>query len=276
MLNSFREKLEESLQDLTIDDKGEEEKKRLRIEKEKEEAKRNVEAQRGILGKAQDLIDGGKHREELQAVEFSRLDKIAEEQEKKKREAGLSGLIDNQKAEFQSKIADFAQQDTGVSGASGTTANAGKLEKQDQEHLSEKVYDLWHRAPPGESQAQEEHEGLFKDVKGVEETFGKTGNDGWREKLTTLALGGHQVEKKQVERGWLKEQLNEMAGGGVKSEANEDVLDKTIDFVQQYILREGQQSDESALEQMKDKEIKEVIRLSFKQVTGHELPIGNK
>ncbi|KAI0078051.1 hypothetical protein K474DRAFT_1660896, partial [Panus rudis PR-1116 ss-1] len=64
-----------------------------------------------------------------------------------------------------------------------------------------------------------------------------------------------------------------MAGGGVKSEEKEDALDKTIDFIQAHVLHEGDQTNESALEQMKDEQISDAIRVAYKQVTGHELPV---
>lgn len=45
-----------------------------------------------------------------------------------------------------------------------------------------------------------------------------------------------------------------------------------IDFVQEHILHQGQQKDESAFEQLKDKQIADAIRHQFKNMTGHELP----
>ncbi|PSR84104.1 hypothetical protein PHLCEN_2v5532 [Hermanssonia centrifuga] len=78
-------------------------------------------------------------------------------------------------------------------------------------------------------------------------------------------------EQKQVERGWLMEKLNEMAGGGAKSEENE-----AVDFIQEHMLRQGDQSNESALEQMKDEQISDAIRLAYRQVIGHELPVKDK
>lgn len=49
-----------------------------------------------------------------------------------------------------------------------------------------------------------------------------------------------------------------------------------IDFIQEHILRQGTQSNETALEQMKDEQIGLAIRTAYKQVTGHELPSKNK
>ena len=98
-------------------------------------------------------------------------------------------------------------------------------------------------------------------------------------------------------------QLNEMAGGGEAGEAKEDKLDKSecsvsrqpprtrpiadailplhdaraaIDWVQEHVLKQGQQSDESAQEQFKDEQISDFIRKEFKTVTGHDIPVKDK
>ncbi|KAG6818385.1 hypothetical protein H0H93_005417, partial [Arthromyces matolae] len=62
--------------------------------------------------------------------------------------------------------------------------------------------------------------------------------------------------------------------GGIlgKSNQDEDMLDKAIDLVQEYILREGPQDNETPLEKIKDKAIATAIRHQFKTVTGVELP----
>ena len=49
-----------------------------------------------------------------------------------------------------------------------------------------------------------------------------------------------------------------------------------IDFIQGHILHQGDQSNETALEQMKDGQIAAAIRTSYRQVTGHELPLKEK
>ncbi|KAI2643752.1 hypothetical protein GGS21DRAFT_34916 [Xylaria nigripes] len=72
------------------------------------------------------------------------------------------------------------------------------------------------------------------------------------------------------------DKLNTMAGGGRESEKNEDALDKAIDWVQQYILGQGDQSNESALEQAKDEAISDLIRSQYKRITGFDFPIKDK
>ncbi|GAB7359244.1 hypothetical protein MBLNU230_g5901t1 [Neophaeotheca triangularis] len=55
--------------------------------------------------------------------------------------------------------------------------------------------------------------------------------------------------------GGIGDKLNSAAGGGKASEKNEDYLDKGIDFVQDKVLGQGPQDNESALEQAKDEQI---------------------
>ena len=52
--------------------------------------------------------------------------------------------------------------------------------------------------------------------------------------------------------GGLGDKLNGAAGGGRESEKNEDYLDKGIDMVQEKVLGQGPQDNESAVEQAKD------------------------
>lgn len=49
-----------------------------------------------------------------------------------------------------------------------------------------------------------------------------------------------------------------------------------VDFIQEHILHQGDQSDESALEQMKDEQISDAIRRAYKAVTGNEVPVKDK
>ncbi|KAH8831462.1 hypothetical protein DL96DRAFT_1587955 [Flagelloscypha sp. PMI_526] len=64
------------------------------------------------------------------------------------------------------------------------------------------------------------------------------------------------------------DKLNEHLGGGHKSEQEEGKLGKTIDFVQEHILGEGQQKNETWYEQKKDDRIESAIR--------HGLHLGDK
>ncbi|CCO32257.1 hypothetical protein BN14_12238 [Rhizoctonia solani AG-1 IB] len=70
--------------------------------------------------------------------------------------------------------------------------------------------------------------------------------------------------------------LNNAAGGGQSGEAKEDGLDKAIDWVQEKYLGQGDQSNESALEQAKDEQISDFIRSQYKGATGKDFPIADK
>lgn len=72
------------------------------------------------------------------------------------------------------------------------------------------------------------------------------------------------------------DKINAMAGGGPESEKKEDLLDKSIDFVQEHILKQGPQDNESAIEQAKDEAISDFIRAQYKSYTGKEFPIKDK
>ncbi|KAG6012221.1 hypothetical protein E4U54_007653 [Claviceps lovelessii] len=74
----------------------------------------------------------------------------------------------------------------------------------------------------------------------------------------------------------LQDKLNGMAGGGKQGEENEDGLDKAVDFVQEKLLGQGDQSNESAAEQAKDEAISDYIRGKYKDTTGKEFFIADK
>ncbi|KAF2973242.1 hypothetical protein GQX73_g246 [Xylaria multiplex] len=70
--------------------------------------------------------------------------------------------------------------------------------------------------------------------------------------------------------------LNSLAGGGKESEKDEDALDKGVDWVQEHVLGQGDQSNESAVEQAKDEKISDFIRDQYKKQTGSDIPIKDK
>ena len=49
-----------------------------------------------------------------------------------------------------------------------------------------------------------------------------------------------------------------------------------MDFVQEHILGQGDQSNESAAEQAKDEQISDFIRDQYKKRTGSEIPVKDK
>ncbi|KAI1852710.1 hypothetical protein JX265_003199 [Neoarthrinium moseri] len=82
--------------------------------------------------------------------------------------------------------------------------------------------------------------------------------------------------QKQESSGGFMDKLNGMAGGGRESEKNEDALDKGVDWVQENVLKQGDQSNESAAEQAKDEQISDFIRGQYKNATGKDVPIKDK
>ncbi|KAF9460866.1 hypothetical protein BDZ94DRAFT_1323711 [Collybia nuda] len=83
------------------------------------------------------------------------------------------------------------------------------------------------------------------------------------------AIGGKQEPAKPQSLGG---KLNHALGGGAAGEQKEDVLDKAIDLFQEHVLKQGPQNNESAIEQLKDKQIADAIKHQFKNVTGKEFP----
>ncbi|CAE6522183.1 unnamed protein product [Rhizoctonia solani] len=97
----------------------------------------------------------------------------------------------------------------------------------------------------------------------------------WKDKLGEHFFGTPKEEPK--EEGFsFSGKLNELAGGGKKSEANEDKLDKLVDLYQEHIMKQGPQNNESAFEQAKDEQISDAIRAGFRMVTGKEVPLKDK
>ncbi|KAK0611282.1 hypothetical protein B0T14DRAFT_441413 [Immersiella caudata] len=76
--------------------------------------------------------------------------------------------------------------------------------------------------------------------------------------------------------GGFMDKLHGMAGGGPHSEKNEDALDKGVDWVQENVFKQGQQTNESALEQAKDEKISDTIRDQYKKATGKDFLVADK
>ncbi|KAF8155429.1 hypothetical protein B0H34DRAFT_713234 [Crassisporium funariophilum] len=55
-----------------------------------------------------------------------------------------------------------------------------------------------------------------------------------------------------------------------------DPLDKAIDMVQEHVLKQGSQKNESAAEQAKDQKLASGIRKLFKMLTGKNVPGSKK
>ncbi|CAJ2510534.1 Uu.00g133430.m01.CDS01 [Anthostomella pinea] len=83
-------------------------------------------------------------------------------------------------------------------------------------------------------------------------------------------------QQQQQSGGGFMDKLNGMAGGGKESEKNEDALDKGVDWVQENVMGQGPQNNESAAEQAKDEQISDFIRGQYKNTTGSDVPIKDK
>ncbi|KAK0645765.1 hypothetical protein B0T16DRAFT_296178, partial [Cercophora newfieldiana] len=120
----------------------------------------------------------------------------------------------------------------------------------------------------------------------------------------------HQTQQQEPSAsggaGGLFDKLHGAVGGGPESEKKEDALDKGasrpphknaptsshppttlkpktkpfphsgIDWVQENVLKQGNQNNESAAEQAKDKLIAETIRDQYTKATGKEFPVKEK
>ncbi|KAL8741861.1 MAG: hypothetical protein Q9190_005585 [Brigantiaea leucoxantha] len=93
-----------------------------------------------------------------------------------------------------------------------------------------------------------------------------TGGDENKEQSSEQSSGG----------GGFMDKVNSMAGGGKESEKKEDYLDKGIDYVQENVMGQGPQNNESAVEQAKDEQISDFIRSKYKSTTGSDMPIADK
>lgn len=49
-----------------------------------------------------------------------------------------------------------------------------------------------------------------------------------------------------------------------------------VDWVQEHVLGQGDQSNESAVEQAKDEQISDFIRKQYKGTTGNDFPVADK
>ncbi|KAI0427224.1 hypothetical protein F5Y09DRAFT_316768 [Xylaria sp. FL1042] len=86
---------------------------------------------------------------------------------------------------------------------------------------------------------------------------------------------GSQNQQEEKPGGFMGK-LNSVAGGGTESEKNEDALDKGVDWVQENVLGQGDQSNESAVEQAKDEQISDFVRDQYKKTTGSDFPVKDK
>ncbi|KAJ4409234.1 hypothetical protein N0V82_009507 [Gnomoniopsis sp. IMI 355080] len=94
---------------------------------------------------------------------------------------------------------------------------------------------------------------------------------GDKDNQTTSSSSGEQKSS-----GGFMDKLNNAAGGGAAGEKKEDGLDKAVDWAQENVFKQGDQSNESAVEQAKDEQISDFIRDKYKTSTGNDFPVADK
>ncbi|KAF7324656.1 Ribokinase [Mycena kentingensis (nom. inval.)] len=109
----------------------------------------------------------------------------------------------------------------------------------------------------------------------IKEQLNKHGKEGEQGHAATTTHG-EQHTSTSTGGGGFMDKINGALGGGAKGEEKEDGLDKAVDFVQEHILHQGQQSNETAMEQATDEQISDAIRRGYKDVTGHEFFVKDK
>ncbi|PBL02943.1 hypothetical protein ARMGADRAFT_981894 [Armillaria gallica] len=173
-----------------------------------------------------------------------------------------------------------------------TAASTLPPTKAEHEHVLDKLHDAFKsdEAKAAERRAKEEAEQKKREEAeraAHHNIFGKIGDAFHRDEVPPSPEQSHSVfdkigahmlheELPKPEEQGLRAKVNAALGGGTQAEADEDHLDKAIDFVQQHIFRQGTQSHESFLEQMKDEQIANMVRKQYKEKTGHEFPSSHK
>ncbi|KAG6840597.1 hypothetical protein C0991_005687 [Blastosporella zonata] len=136
-----------------------------------------------------------------------------------------------------------------LSGSHSTSTPVSAPKKE--EHVLNKISSALGKSTPPPAPAPK-HDGLLGKLEGV--------------------IGHVTKDEQPAKPETFGDKINNVLGGGSKGEAKEDGLDKAIDFVQEHVLKEGQQKNETVIEQLKDKQIADAIRRGVKSVTGKDIP----
>jgi len=240
-----------------------------------ERKERETQKKSGWSDRIKDALDGDdeERRKQDELLRLKTEKEKAEARERIKDERGLTGkvqdLLDHGEARKRQEEAEFARIDAeakdnrdeqaGFRGKildvlDGPDARPAGSKPATEYGLKDRVTELWGGQSKKNAEKQEDVGDKILDV--------LAGDKGKKQK------------EKEAQKNWFAGKVNEMAGGGRAGELEEDKLDKAVDLFQQHILKQGNQSDESAIEQLKDEQIAHAIRMSFKSVTGHELPKG--
>ncbi|KAG8853721.1 hypothetical protein FRB91_004423, partial [Serendipita sp. 411] len=220
-----------------------------------------------------DLLDHGASNKQEAEQERLRLEREAVEKEIAAKEAEEKASIKGKfKGIFTSDAEEAAEHQRLVDAALAKRREA-EAAKHREESFSHKIKDVF----DGDNEEKErERQRLAEEAK-RNQSFG----------ARVRNIFHNEPPAPPPKKDW-KDKLNEMAGGGAKSEAKEgmfhfriqteaslastrlantpiDHLDKTIDFVQEHVLHKGDQKNESAFEQAKDNQIADALRGVFGQ-----------
>jgi len=238
-----------------------------------ERKEHEIQRKSGWSDKIKDIIDGDdeERRKEDELLRLKTEKEKAEAKERIKDERGLTGkvqdFLDHGEARKKQEEAEFTRIDA-----------EAKDERDKELGFRGKILDVLDGPDPRLAGSKPASEYGLKDR--VTELWGGQAKKDAKQqedvgdKILDVLAGGKGTEKKEKEaqKNWFAGKVNEMAGGGEAGELNEDKLDKAVDLFQQYILKQGAQNDESAIEQLKDEQIANAIRVAVKSTTGHELP----
>jgi len=245
----------------------------VRSEIHREERKEHeIQKKAGWSDKIKDALDGDdeERRKQDELLRLKTEKEKAEARERIKDERGFTGkvqdLLDHGEARKKEEEAEFARIDAEVK------------DKRDKEMgLRGKILDVLDGpdARPAGSKPAAEYglEDRVRELWGGKATQNAKKQEDVGDKILDVLAGGKgkKQKEKEAQKNWFASKVREMAGGGQAGELEEDKLDKAVDLFQQHILKQGDQGDESVVEQLKDEQIANAIRLSFKSATGHEL-----
>ncbi|KAK7743298.1 hypothetical protein SLS53_004383 [Cytospora paraplurivora] len=225
---------------------------------------------RSLLDKLGRKEDREKRQLELEKRELELKYELGEvEKEKKDNEKFIDRLmdkfegdIDKEKSKIEQNEEDKPSFFDKITGREEREQKAVELDRKEAEIRAE-LNKIEHDKKENEDLLQKIKDRL--QVMADEEAKGNTQHDkpNFLDRITGKAEEEERRRKEEQNKPAFKkftDQINESLGGGQKGEQNEDLLDKTIDGFQEHILHQGDQSNESAVEQLKDEKIAAAIR----------------
>ncbi|CAG7854873.1 SubName: Full=Uncharacterized protein {ECO:0000313/EMBL:CCA77729.1} [Serendipita indica DSM 11827] len=208
--------------------------------------------------KFKDLLDRGATNKREAEEERLRLEREAVEKEISAKEAEEKATVKGKlKDLFTSDAKEAAEHQRLVDEAIQKRREAEEAKRR-EESFRHKIKDVF----DGDDEEKErERQRLAEEAK-RNQSFGARVRNIFKDEPEPAPVKKHpwsRTPSPPPKKDW-KDKINELAGGGAKAEAKEDHLDKTIDWVQDHVLGKGDQHNESAVEQAKDKQIADAIR----------------